>query len=610
MRQPLTGSEATHTDRTAERALHDEQVWQLYCADTPQDVFATAWSLLQEQVHADAAALWELDTDSQVFVRSHYNLSSQLQHARLPKMDCAIGKVLVETGEPLYVGDVTAHASNLDTYPPLTAPERQALAGMDMRSILIVPAGKRFVLTCFFSSDPGLSDQDIARIQEIAVHMVQAYAKAQEAHTNRILVQLGQLLSSSPDTEPETLDNAARLARDLVSAGGVSIFLKHPYDDKLVLAGTTGISEINGREDYEKITYGLKPGEGLTSDVFLKGRPFRWPDLDHPHSPALLAGRGLTWRKRWNEVETFQPGATKAIIVIPMTYRRQDGCAEQQEERVGVIRAAIRTGSEVYFSPEDEAALAEVARILGQHVGAVRRRDAESLDSMQRIAHQFVSPLTAMLWAVDELRAKYKGDQRVESLQELALLAAAMGQNFELIARLFGGQWEALSPQPTRLAPVVIRTARNYQPLARSAGVRIYVAEGNDSGSLDWVGNVLVDPAAFSQALMNVIDNAIKYGRPGTQVTLTAKRDKWSRVELLCTGVSRLRICKQDVESIFRKGWRSRDARRIALAGTGTGLWLAREIMRRHGGDLTTQPSEPVRGGGHRVVFRFILKGA
>lgn len=93
------------------------------------------------------------------------------------------------------------------------------------------------------------------------------------------------------------------------------------------------------------------------------------------------------------------------------------------------------------------------------------------------------------------------------------------------------------------------------------------------------------DARRVSIAMHNLVENAIKYTPEGGSVTVRATADAGVfTFEVADTGLG---IAPADIASIFEKFKRAADPRVAAITGTGLGLPLAREIARRHGGDIT-----------------------
>ncbi len=99
---------------------------------------------------------------------------------------------------------------------------------------------------------------------------------------------------------------------------------------------------------------------------------------------------------------------------------------------------------------------------------------------------------------------------------------------------------------------------------------------------------VFVDRAMLTLALSNLIDNAMKYSRAGSPITLRAYKKQgygWIEVEDQGQGISADALGK-----IYDKFYRSSDA--MAVPGAGLGLYLVREIVGQHGGEITVVSQE------------------
>ena len=106
-----------------------------------------------------------------------------------------------------------------------------------------------------------------------------------------------------------------------------------------------------------------------------------------------------------------------------------------------------------------------------------------------------------------------------------------------------------------------------------------------------------VDASAVRQILLNLLDNAVKYGRRGQTITVRLARDgARARVEVEDQGLG---ITAEDGDRVWTRFWRGSAARRLGVAGTGIGLSIVRELVQLHGG---TAEAESAPGGGARFV--------
>jgi signal transduction histidine kinase len=129
---------------------------------------------------------------------------------------------------------------------------------------------------------------------------------------------------------------------------------------------------------------------------------------------------------------------------------------------------------------------------------------------------------------------------------------------------------------------------------ARASGVSLE-AEVNGEGI-----SVLGDAIRLKQAVINLVDNAIKYNRPGGSVVLgISRRGDKVVIEVRDTGPG---IAAEDVPLIFDRFYRVDKSRSRAAGGSGLGLAIVRKIAEDHGGMVEV---ESVVGQGS--AFRLIL---
>lgn len=94
-----------------------------------------------------------------------------------------------------------------------------------------------------------------------------------------------------------------------------------------------------------------------------------------------------------------------------------------------------------------------------------------------------------------------------------------------------------------------------------------------------------IDPMRMRQVVDNLVTNAIKYNREWGSVTVAvAVEDGGVSVEVRDTGQG---IPDADLPRIFDRFYRTNSAKTSTTVGTGLGLSITREIIHRHGGQLT-----------------------
>jgi signal transduction histidine kinase len=119
--------------------------------------------------------------------------------------------------------------------------------------------------------------------------------------------------------------------------------------------------------------------------------------------------------------------------------------------------------------------------------------------------------------------------------------------------------------------------------MAPGADVRVEVAEGT--------GDASGAPDRVQQVLVNLLDNALKYGGPPVVVRVEPAGET-VRVVVSDSGPG---IPFAEQRQVFERFYRSGPALTRAPGGTGLGLYISRELVNRMGGRLTLR-SEPGAG--------------
>ncbi len=138
------------------------------------------------------------------------------------------------------------------------------------------------------------------------------------------------------------------------------------------------------------------------------------------------------------------------------------------------------------------------------------------------------------------------------------------------------------------VADIVEKTVDAFRPQALSRQAAIEVDTSQASVEL------LVDPNALRQVLLNLLDNAVKYGPRGQTIVVRARAAGTTlRIEVDDQGQG---VPASDVQRIWEPFWRASGS---AEGGTGLGLAIVHELATRHGGSAEV---ERAPGGGARFV--------
>jgi len=151
-----------------------------------------------------------------------------------------------------------------------------------------------------------------------------------------------------------------------------------------------------------------------------------------------------------------------------------------------------------------------------------------------------------------------------------------------------------ITPEPTRMAPLVQEVIDGFAPLAAARGATLSASVPEDL-------IVPADPGAVRQMLLNLLDNAVKYGPSGQQIRIGAARENGSARLWVDDGGPG--IPRADRERVWVRFWRLERDRDSAVAGSGIGLAVVRELATLHHGRAFIDDTSPTDGAGTRVVI-------
>ncbi len=208
------------------------------------------------------------------------------------------------------------------------------------------------------------------------------------------------------------------------------------------------------------------------------------------------------------------------------------------------------------------------------------------------VAHDLRTPLSRMRAHIESALA-HPGDPGAEreALHRLLSETEAVLDTFNGLLRI--SQIEAGTirshMEALELAPLVEDAVELYQPLAEEAGIAL---ERDVAPGLAIRG----DRHLLSQALVNLLDNALKYGGAGPVTVAACGRD--GRVDL-SVGDRGTGIAPEDRERVLQRFTRLEAARN--RPGTGLGLSFVAAVAELHGAELRLEDNGP----GLRVTFSF-----
>jgi two-component system phosphate regulon sensor histidine kinase PhoR len=432
------------------------------------------------------------------------------------------------------------------------------------------------------------ADRELARAVSATALFATAAGRSRAAWTDRLLPSL------APDLGWPTLDRLAERGADVDS---LRTQLQHTAARRELLATVAERLQAPA------------PTPGATA---ASGWLLLWfPDEGDPASgrgaltstELLAALRGLGTNRP--EVPGLPPVPERGTLV----FTRPDVEAEEVVPQLVWVTAPPLPEPPWFTQPTAvmAAGLALAAVFAASAFFTVRglRREALAMraraEFLTGVTHELKTPVAAIRLVADVLTDDdVPPDKQREYFGLLAGESARLSMLVENVLDL--GQMErgerAYDLRPGDLAEVVREAVMLFTPLGKRAGLQLELHEGAPRAV------ATLDRGALMQALLNVLENARKYAADGKrlEVSTTAGGGAFTiAVRDYGDGVA-----AAEREAIFTRFQRGASHQHGSIPGVGLGLYLARTIVQRHGGELRCV--EPAQGPGALFVFTLPLR--
>ncbi len=314
--------------------------------------------------------------------------------------------------------------------------------------------------------------------------------------------------------------------------------------------------------------------------------------LSQPLSDITAVSRDL--RVRWLLATAI------ALLLSGVVGLLLSGAITRPLRRLTAAAGAVAQGQfqqQVPVWSKDE--LGRLSRAFNDMTARLQAARQMQVDFVANVSHELRTPLTSIKGMLETLRhgavedtqvrdrfletAESETDRLVRLVNDLLLLSRADSEALNL------------KRESTSLAELVQATAERLVSEAEAGGLTLRVEASPDAFLVG------VDPDRIEQVLVNLLDNAIKYSRPGGGVTVSVLKeaDRSALVQVRDEGIG---IPAQDLPRIGQRFYRADKARSRAEGGSGLGLAIAQALVEAHGGRLWLESEE-----GQGTVVSFTL---
>lgn len=208
-------------------------------------------------------------------------------------------------------------------------------------------------------------------------------------------------------------------------------------------------------------------------------------------------------------------------------------------------------------------------------------------DFTSSVSHELRTPLAQILLFGETLslgrtRSEEERTQAAGTIVREARRLMHMVENVLHLSRLERGV-PSVRPTPLDLAPELTRIVEDFQQLAAGSRVKVVL-------QLDPTVQANVDPGALRQIVLNLLENAAKYGE-GSAITIGLEQANGAAQVWVEDGGSG--IPGDDLERIWHPFTRGTSGQSAGQSGSGIGLAVVRALAQAHGGSAEAANRDP-----------------
>lgn len=251
------------------------------------------------------------------------------------------------------------------------------------------------------------------------------------------------------------------------------------------------------------------------------------------------------------------------------------------------------------FKKENSRLNSENIRLLEDNK-TIREVETMKSEFITTVAHQIRTPLTRIKWAIQtvlngetgKLTAEQKNilETGYEANQKMVDIVNNLMESAKTEATYFGYNFQDLF-----LESVAAKVINNFTPVANHKKITLEFLTSQKN-----LPAMRMDPEKISLAIGNLLDNALNYTPEGGKITVLLENfGDCARVSVKDTGIG---IPADVVDKLFTRFFRAKNAINVKTEGSGLGLYIVKNIIMMHGGEVWTESKE-----GEGTTFFFTI---
>lgn len=249
-----------------------------------------------------------------------------------------------------------------------------------------------------------------------------------------------------------------------------------------------------------------------------------------------------------------------------------------------------------YDGPPDE--LFRLTETLNDLLDRIERSVNQTKQFVADASHELRIPLTGLRGTVEvALRQPRSNDEYKKTLETVFRESERLSElvwDLLSLAQIDVGEMK-LEKTEVELEPFLNNVLEEAKALNSDSRINIQLVNTAK-------GKATFDEAKIHQLLINLLENAIRYNKPGGEVILSSELNSQFIISIKDTGIG---IPQEDQAKIFDRFYRVDKARSREAGGTGLGLAIARSIAEAHKGTLTVR-SELSKGSEFKLTLPLV----
>lgn len=235
----------------------------------------------------------------------------------------------------------------------------------------------------------------------------------------------------------------------------------------------------------------------------------------------------------------------------------------------------------------------------------LRAQNAVKSDLISISAHQLRTSLSAMKWILKMFLDGDFGSITSEQKNFIQKASESDERMIRLVNEMLSinhaeDSLESLKPENTDIIKLIDEVFFDFTGESFKKGIELIFLKPTSP-----ISSVMVDPEKIRVVFQNLIENSIKYSNKGGRVFINvSEKDATIEVSVRDTGIG---IPTEDKDKIFGKFFRSENAKKQDMVGSGLGLFTTKRIVELHHGRIWFE-SKPNEGTTFFVEFPKAVK--